>query len=107
MGLGKTLQSISFIAYMVHVRKLPGPHLVVVPLSVLFNWMQVSVTLYYSLCIVVYALYLMNCCVVLCCRSSRSGAPRSRYVYRVLYTDIIHAIVCLLFYVYMCVLCVL
>ena len=40
MGLGKTLQSISFIAYLVHVRKLRGPHLVVVPLSVMFNWVQ-------------------------------------------------------------------
>jgi hypothetical protein len=39
MGLGKTLQSIAFIAYTVHVRRLPGPHLVVVPLSVMFNWM--------------------------------------------------------------------
>ena len=36
--LGKTLQTISFISYLKDVRKLKGPHLVVVPLSVLFNW---------------------------------------------------------------------
>jgi len=40
MGLGKTLQSIAFIAHMAVVQKLSGPFLVVVPLSVLFNWMQ-------------------------------------------------------------------
>ena len=40
MGLGKTLQSIAFIAHLMHVEKVKGPHLVVVPLSVLFNWMQ-------------------------------------------------------------------
>ena len=40
MGLGKTLQSISFIAHTVHVKKHSGLHLVVVPLSVLFNWMS-------------------------------------------------------------------
>ena len=40
MGLGKTLQSISFIAHTVHVQKHSGLHLVVVPLSVLFNWMS-------------------------------------------------------------------
>ena len=68
MGLGKTLQSISFIAYMVHVRRLPGPHLVVVPLSVLFNWMQVSVYFkLYTICFVVFAFYFMNCHVLLCC----------------------------------------
>jgi hypothetical protein len=40
MGLGKTLQSISFLTYITKVRKLPSPHLVVVPLSVLSSWMQ-------------------------------------------------------------------
>ena len=39
-GLGKTLQSISVIAHLVHVARVTGPHLVVVPLSVLFNWIQ-------------------------------------------------------------------
>lgn len=39
MGLGKTLQTISYFAHLKD-HKLPaaGPHLVVVPLSVLFNW---------------------------------------------------------------------
>ncbi|GAX78544.1 hypothetical protein CEUSTIGMA_g5984.t1 [Chlamydomonas eustigma] len=39
MGLGKTLQTISFLAYLKFVRNVEGPHLVVVPLSVLPNWM--------------------------------------------------------------------
>ena len=38
MGLGKTIQSIAFIAHILHVRKEPGPHLVVVPLTVMANW---------------------------------------------------------------------
>ena len=36
--LGKTLQSISIIAYMHEFRKIPGPHLVMVPKSTLPNW---------------------------------------------------------------------
>lgn len=40
MGLGKTLQTIAFFAHLKDVRNLCGPHLVVVPLSVLFNWMS-------------------------------------------------------------------
>lgn len=40
MGLGKTLQTISFFAHLKDVKKISGPHLVVVPLSVLFNWMS-------------------------------------------------------------------
>ncbi|GAX72787.1 hypothetical protein CEUSTIGMA_g243.t1 [Chlamydomonas eustigma] len=39
MGLGKTLQTISFLAYLKYVRGVQGPHLVVVPLSVLSSWM--------------------------------------------------------------------
>ena len=38
MGLGKTLQSLTFIAYLKTKRKLPGPHLVVCPLAVIQNW---------------------------------------------------------------------
>lgn len=39
MGLGKTLQTISYFAYLKdHKLSRAGPHLVVVPLSVLFNW---------------------------------------------------------------------
>ena len=41
MGLGKTLQTISYFAHLKdHQPQIPtaGPHLVVVPLSVLFNW---------------------------------------------------------------------
>ncbi len=40
MGLGKTLQTISFFAQLAHMSLTTGPHLVVVPLSVLFNWMS-------------------------------------------------------------------
>ncbi|ONH66121.1 Transcription regulatory protein SNF2 [Cyberlindnera fabianii] len=38
MGLGKTIQSISLITYLVEVKKVPGPFLVIVPLSTLTNW---------------------------------------------------------------------
>ena len=37
MGLGKTLQTIAFITYLKDVRKVPGPHLVVVPLRYSHN----------------------------------------------------------------------
>ena len=39
MGLGKTLQTISFFGHLHDIHQISGPHLVVVPLSVLFNWM--------------------------------------------------------------------
>lgn len=38
-GLGKTLQSITFLAHLKWVMNVPGPHLVVVPLSVMSSWM--------------------------------------------------------------------
>lgn len=38
MGLGKTIQTISLITYLVEVKKIPGPFLVIVPLSTLTNW---------------------------------------------------------------------
>lgn len=37
-GLGKTLQTISFLAYLKHIRSINGPHLIVVPKSTLQNW---------------------------------------------------------------------
>mmetsp|Transcript_2589 Transcript_2589/g.5909 ORF Transcript_2589/g.5909 Transcript_2589/m.5909 type:complete len:921 (-) Transcript_2589:134-2896(-) len=40
MGLGKTLQSISVMAYLLQYHDIRGPHLVVVPLSTLGNWMR-------------------------------------------------------------------
>jgi SWI/SNF-related matrix-associated actin-dependent regulator of chromatin subfamily A member 5 len=40
MGLGKTLQSIAFTAHILHVKKLAGPFLFVVPLTVMFNWLN-------------------------------------------------------------------
>ena len=40
MGLGKTLQLISFFAFLQESKGLHGPHVVIVPLSVLFNWVQ-------------------------------------------------------------------
>ena len=39
MGLGKTVQTIGFIAALREYRDQGGPHLIVVPLSVLSNWM--------------------------------------------------------------------
>ncbi|KAF8638665.1 hypothetical protein AX17_002046 [Amanita inopinata Kibby_2008] len=38
MGFGKTLQTISFLAYLKHYRDISGPHLIVVPKSTLQNW---------------------------------------------------------------------
>lgn len=38
MGLGKTLQSISLLAYLREFVGVSGPHLVLVPLSTLGNW---------------------------------------------------------------------
>lgn len=38
MGLGKTLQTISFLGYLKHYKNTPGLHLVVVPKSTLDNW---------------------------------------------------------------------
>jgi ATP-dependent helicase STH1/SNF2 len=38
MGLGKTIQSLSLITYLIEVKRIPGPFLVLVPLSTLTNW---------------------------------------------------------------------
>jgi len=40
MGLGKTLQSISILAYHYECLKIQGPHLICVPKSTLSNWMN-------------------------------------------------------------------
>ncbi len=37
-GLGKTLQTISFLSYLKRERGIAGPSLVVVPLSVVSSW---------------------------------------------------------------------
>jgi SWI/SNF-related matrix-associated actin-dependent regulator of chromatin subfamily A member 5 len=37
-GLGKTLQTISFLGYLKFHQGTPGPHLIVVPKSTLDNW---------------------------------------------------------------------
>lgn len=40
MGLGKTLQSISMLGYLKHHKNIKGPHLVIVPLSTIDNWIR-------------------------------------------------------------------
>mmetsp|Transcript_21971 Transcript_21971/g.52054 ORF Transcript_21971/g.52054 Transcript_21971/m.52054 type:complete len:1148 (-) Transcript_21971:417-3860(-) len=40
MGLGKTLQTISFLAYLREGRGVKGPHIIIVPKSVVGNWMR-------------------------------------------------------------------
>src|SRR5210317_31207 len=40
MGLGKTLQTISLLAYMREARGVKGPHIVIVPKSVVGNWIK-------------------------------------------------------------------
>ena len=38
MGLGKTIQTISLLAYLYEMKNIRGPYLVIVPLSTLSNW---------------------------------------------------------------------
>jgi E1A-binding protein p400 len=38
MGLGKTIQTIALLAYLACEKKNWGPHLIVVPTSVMLNW---------------------------------------------------------------------
>lgn len=38
MGLGKTIQSISFLAFLAEFKKIRGPNLIVAPLTTLRNW---------------------------------------------------------------------
>ena len=40
MGLGKTLQTISFLGYLRYLKKVKGPHIVIVPKSTLENWQR-------------------------------------------------------------------
>lgn len=40
MGLGKTIQTLSFLAYLKNERNVSGPHLIVVPASVSYNWVR-------------------------------------------------------------------
>ncbi|KAF0982857.1 hypothetical protein FDP41_010836 [Naegleria fowleri] len=40
MGLGKTVQTLTWIAYLKFIRRIRGPHLVVVPKSVIPNWVN-------------------------------------------------------------------
>lgn len=40
MGLGKTIQTISFLSYLFHQHQLYGPFLIVVPLSTLTSWQR-------------------------------------------------------------------
>ncbi|KAL9645087.1 hypothetical protein ABK040_004578 [Willaertia magna] len=43
MGLGKTVQTIAFLGYLKYIRGIRGPHMVIVPKSVIPNWIdQVS-----------------------------------------------------------------
>ena len=40
MGLGKTVQTIALIAYLIEYKDNGGPYLVIVPLSTLSNWVN-------------------------------------------------------------------
>ncbi|KAJ3343721.1 Chromodomain-helicase-DNA-binding protein 1-like [Gonapodya sp. JEL0774] len=40
MGLGKTLQAITFMLHLKYISKLPPPYLVIVPLTILDNWLD-------------------------------------------------------------------
>lgn len=38
MGLGKTIQTIAMLSELAHTQGIWGPHLIVVPTSILMNW---------------------------------------------------------------------
>lgn len=38
MGLGKTIQAISYMSYLYEVKGIKGKHIIVVPKNVLNNW---------------------------------------------------------------------
>lgn len=40
MGLGKTIQTISLIAFLREYKAVNGPHLIIMPKSVVGNWMK-------------------------------------------------------------------
>jgi SWI/SNF-related matrix-associated actin-dependent regulator of chromatin subfamily A member 5 len=40
MGMGKTIQTISLIAFYKEFRNLTGPHIIIVPLSTIGNWIR-------------------------------------------------------------------
>ena len=40
MGLGKTIQTISFLSFLREYKKVNGYHLIIMPKSVIGNWMQ-------------------------------------------------------------------
>ena len=40
MGLGKTIQTLSFLSYLYNEKQNDGPFLVIAPSSTLFNWQK-------------------------------------------------------------------
>lgn len=54
MGLGKTIQTISFLSYLFHQHQLYGPFIVVVPLSTLTSWQREFETWAPDMNVVVY-----------------------------------------------------
>lgn len=48
-GLGKTLQTISLLAYLYESRGISGPHMVIVPKSTMGNWCVIACCLRFSL----------------------------------------------------------
>ena len=38
MGLGKTIQTIALVTYLMEKKKVNGPYLIILPLSTLSNW---------------------------------------------------------------------
>lgn len=54
MGLGKTIQTISFLSYLFHQHQLYGPFILVVPLSTLTSWQREFETWAPNMNVVVY-----------------------------------------------------
>jgi SWI/SNF-related matrix-associated actin-dependent regulator of chromatin subfamily A member 5 len=40
MGMGKTIQTIAFICYLLEAKDIRGPHLIIAPKSTIPNWMK-------------------------------------------------------------------
>lgn len=73
MGLGKTIQTISFLSYLFHQHQLYGPFLLVVPLSTLTSWQREFETWAPDMNVVVYLGDVM---------SRKTVGPRPRAVRR-------------------------
>lgn len=60
MGLGKTIMTIALFCYLMEVKKVFGPFLIVVPLTTLSNWLLEFTKWAPSLKVIAYKVILYN-----------------------------------------------